>query len=249
MNHDRITLFGIPIDNLSMADSLDYIESLIRTGTPHQHVVVNVDKLVKMQQDPALRDAVLSCDMINCEGQPIVWASRLFGRPLKARVTGVDLFPALVARCAEHGFRPFLLGARAEVVDRVAALLQAQHPRLQLAGWRNGYWSPDEEAGVVAQIKQAHPDVLFMATPSPMKEIFLSRWKQELQIPFSMGVGGAFDVLAGRVKRAPRWLQRCGLEWLYRLVQEPRRLWRRYLVDDLAFVGLLVREWRTARRK
>ena len=244
MNHKRINIFGVPIDNLSMAESLDYIESLIRTGTPHQHVIVNVDKLVKMQTDTALREAVLSCDMFSCEGQPIVWAARLLGQPLKERIAGVDLFPALIGRCAERGFRPFLLGARPEVVERVAAVLQAQHPRLQLAGWRNGYWSPEEEAGVVAQIKQARPDVLFMATPSPMKEIFLSRWKEELRIPFVMGVGGSFDVVAGVVKRAPVWMRRCGLEWLYRLVQEPRRMWRRYLMEDPAFFRLLWREWR-----
>ena len=105
-------------------------------------------------------------------------------------------------------------------------------------------WSPEEEAGVVAQIKQARPDVLFMATPSPMKEIFLSRWKEDLRIPFVMGVGGSFDVVAGVVKRAPVWMRRCGLEWLYRLVQEPRRMWRRYLMEDPAFFRLLWREWR-----
>jgi len=245
---EKIVLFGVPIDNLTLAETVDRIEEMIRSGGTHQHVVVNVDKIVKLQRDPQLREAIRDCDLINADGQPIVWASRLLGQPLKERVTGIDLFGALVERCAQRGFRPFFLGAREEVVQTMAGVLKAQHPRLQLAGWRNGYWINEEEASVVAQVKQARPDVLFVALSSPKKEIFLRRWKAELQVPFVMGVGGTFDVVAGLVKRAPGWMQRCGLEWLYRLIQEPRRMWRRYLVDDMAFLAMLWREWRTARR-
>lgn len=245
---EKIVLFGVPIDNLTLAETVDRIEEMIRSGGTHQHVVVNVDKIVKLQRDPQLREAIRDCDLINADGQPIVWASRLLGQPLKERVTGIDLFGALVERCAQRGFRPFFLGAREEVVQTMAGVLKAQHPRLQLAGCRNGYWINEEEASVVAQVKQARPDVLFVALSSPKKEIFLRRWKAELQVPFVMGVGGTFDVVAGLVKRAPGWMQRCGLEWLYRLIQEPRRMWRRYLVDDMAFLAMLWREWRTARR-
>ncbi len=245
---EKVTLFGVPIDNLTLAETVDHIEEMIRQGreaaqaTTRQHVVVNVDKIVKLQRDPELREAILGCDLINADGQPVVWASRLLGRPLKERVTGVDLFGALIERCAARGFRPYLLGARQEVVEKVAAILQ---PKVQLAGWRNGYWNGDEEAGVVGQIRQARPDILFVAMSSPKKELFLKRWKHELRVPFVMGVGGTFDVVAGVVGRAPRWMQRCGLEWLYRLAQEPRRMWRRYLVEDMAFFWLLAKEvWR-----
>ena len=239
-----VTLFGVPIANLTLAETVDRVEALIRTGQPHQHVVVNVDKIVKMQRDPQLRAAVLSCDLINCEGQPIVWASRLLGVPLKARVTGVDLFQALTARCADRGLRVFLLGAREEVVRRVVEVLQARHPTLVIAGWRDGYWENAAEPGVIAAVRAARPDVLFMATPSPKKELFLGQWKAELAVPFVMGVGGSFDVVAGKVNRAPLWVQRCGMEWFYRFAQEPRRMWRRYFVEDLAFFPLLWREWR-----
>ncbi len=246
---EKVTLFGVPIDNLTLAETVDRIEEMIRQAKRSakpavtcQHVVVNVDKIVKLQRDPELREAILGCDLINADGQPVVWASRLLGRPLKERVTGVDLFGALIERCAARGFRPYLLGARPEVVEKVAAILQ---PKVKLAGWRNGYWSAAEEAGVVAQIRQARPDILFVAMSSPKKELFLKRWKDQLQVPFVMGVGGTFDVVAGVVGRAPRWMQRCGLEWLYRLAQEPRRMWRRYLVDDMAFFWLLAKEvWR-----
>ena len=241
---DNVTLFGVPIANLTLAETVDRIETLIRTGRPHQHVVVNVDKIVKMQGDPQLRAAILSCELINCEGQPIVWASRLLGAPLKERVTGVDLFQALAARCAARGFRVYLLGAREEVVARVAQVLQARHPGLVIAGWRDGYWDGDAEPAVIAAVRAARPEVLFMATPSPKKELFLGKWKQELAVPFVMGVGGSFDVVAGKVKRAPAWIQRGGLEWLYRFAQEPRRMWHRYFVEDLAFFPLLWREWR-----
>jgi N-acetylglucosaminyldiphosphoundecaprenol N-acetyl-beta-D-mannosaminyltransferase len=246
---DRVVLFGVPIDNLTLSETLDRIEQMIREGTAHQHVVVNVDKIVKLQSDPALREAILGCDLISADGQPVVWASRLLGKPLKARVTGIDLFEALVQRCAARGYRPFLLGARQEVVGRVVEILRSRHPTLELAGWRNGYWNADEERSVVGQIKEARPDVLFVAMSSPKKEIFLSRWKNELQVPFVMGVGGSFDVVAGLTRRAPVWMQRCGLEWLFRLAQEPGRLWHRYLVDDMRFFRLVWKEWRGARKQ
>jgi N-acetylglucosaminyldiphosphoundecaprenol N-acetyl-beta-D-mannosaminyltransferase len=241
---ETVTLFGVPIANLTLAETLDRVEELIRSRQPHQHVVVNVDKVVKMQRDEQLRAAILSCDLINCEGQPIVWASRLLGAPLKERVTGVDLFQALVARCAERGHRVFLLGARAEVVDKVAAVLRARHPALVIAGYRDGYWMTPEEPGVIEVVRATRPDVLFMATPSPKKELFLGQWKQVLGVPFVMGVGGSFDVVAGVVKRAPLWVQRLGMEWFYRFAQEPRRMWHRYFVEDMAFFPLLWREWR-----
>ena len=243
---ERVTLFGVPVDNLTLAETVDRVEEMIRLGPTHQHVVVNVDKIVKLQKDLALREAILGCDLINADGQPVVWASRLLGRPLKERVTGIDLFGALIVRCAACKFRPYLLGARQEVVEKVAELLK---PQLQLAGYRNGYWSDTEEADVVAEVRRARPDILFVAMGSPKKELFLNRWKDELQVPFVMGVGGTFDVVAGQVRRAPQWMQRAALEWLYRLGQEPRRMWRRYLVEDMAFVGLLAREWWAARRR
>lgn len=241
--HERVELFGVPIDNLTLAETLARIEQLVRAGGTHQHVVVNVDKIVKLQSDPQLREAILGCDLINADGQPVVWASRVLGLPLKERVTGIDLFEGLVQRCAEHGWRPYFLGAREEVVEKLVAMLQSTYPRLVVAGWRNGYWADAEEGAVAAAVKAAAPQVLFVAMSSPRKELFLSRWRTELQVPFVMGVGGSFDVLAGVTKRAPQWMQRCGLEWLYRLVQEPRRLWHRYLVEDLPFIRLLVREW------
>lgn len=244
----KVVLFGVPIDNLNMQETVDRVEAMVREGGTHQHVVVNVDKIVKLQRDAELRKAVLSCDLINADGQPIVWAAKLLQHPLKERVAGIDLFDSLIARCAVSGHRPYLLGARQEIVEKVVEVLKQRHPTLEIAGYRNGYWKPEEEAEVVQGIRQTQPQMLFVAMGSPKKEFFLNKWKAELQVPFVMGVGGTFDVVAGLVQRAPLWMQKCGLEWFFRLVQEPGRMWRRYLVDDMAFLGLVLREWRAQKR-
>jgi N-acetylglucosaminyldiphosphoundecaprenol N-acetyl-beta-D-mannosaminyltransferase len=245
---DRITLMGCSIDNLSMEETLQTIEGFIHSGQPHQHVVVNVDKLVKASRDPELRGIINDCALINVDGMPVVWASRLLGKPLKERVAGVDLFEALMRRAGEKGWRVFLLGAREEVVSKVASTYQHKYPNLVLAGYRNGYWKGEaEEAQVAAQIRDAKPDLLFVAISSPKKEQFLGRYQAEMKIPFAMGVGGTFDVAIGHVKRAPVWMQKSGLEWFYRFLQEPRRMFRRYFIEDMAFVWLFLKELRGAR--
>jgi N-acetylglucosaminyldiphosphoundecaprenol N-acetyl-beta-D-mannosaminyltransferase len=239
---ERITMMGCQVDNLSMEDTLVRIEEFIRSGRPHQHVVVNVDKLVKASRDPGLRRIINECALINADGMPVVWASRLLGKPLKERVAGIDLFEALMRRAGEKGWRVFLLGAREEVVRAVCDAYQRKYPQLAIAGYRNGYWSDEEEAAVVEQIQSSRAELLFVAISSPKKEQFLGRYQAAMQIPFAMGVGGTFDVAIGKVKRAPRWMQRAGLEWFYRFLQEPRRMFRRYFIDDLAFIWLLIKE-------
>jgi N-acetylglucosaminyldiphosphoundecaprenol N-acetyl-beta-D-mannosaminyltransferase len=236
-------MMGCAVDNLDMEESLAVVEGFIRSGRPHQHVVVNVDKIVKASRDPGLRRIINDCDLINADGMPVVWASRLLGKPLKERVTGVDLFEALMARAAQKGWRVFLLGAREEVVSGVARLYPARYPGLTIAGYRNGYWSKPKEEEVVAQISAARPDILFVAISSPTKEAFLARYQAAMKVPFAMGVGGTFDVAVGHVKRAPVWMQKAGLEWFYRFLQEPRRMFRRYFIEDMAFVALFAREW------
>ena len=244
---EKVMLFGVPVSNLTMRETVDCIEAMVGDGKVHQHVVINVDKIVKMESNQALRAAVLDCDLITVDGQPVIWASRILQSPIGERVTGIDLFDVLIARCAERGFRPYLLGARQDVVAKTVDVLKAKYPKLQLAGWRNGYWSASEEHVVVQDIKNVRPDVLCMAVGSPKQELFLGKWKKEMQVPFVMGVGGSFDVTAGVLKRAPKWMQDSGLEWLFRLAQEPRRLWRRYLKEDMAFFRLVWREWRKRR--
>lgn len=243
MKNDRIELMGCQIDNLSLEETLQTVEGFIASGRPHQHVVVNVDKLVKARKDEELRRIINECALINADGMPVVWASWLLGKPLKERVAGIDLFEALMKRSAEKGWRVYLLGAREEVVSGVKQIFEARYPALQVAGYRNGYWKPEEESGVVDEIVRARADILFVAISSPKKEQFLGAYQERMRIPFAMGVGGSFDVASGRVKRAPRWMRSTGLEWFYRFLQEPKRMFRRYFVDDMAFFGMLAREW------
>jgi N-acetylglucosaminyldiphosphoundecaprenol N-acetyl-beta-D-mannosaminyltransferase len=245
-----ITMMGCRIDNLSMEETLGRIEEFIRSGKPHQHVVVNVDKLVKASRDEELRRIINACALVNVDGMPVVWASRLLGKPLKERVAGVDLFEALMRRSSERGWRVFLLGARAEVVARLAETYRRRYPELVIAGWRDGYWQGEaQEAEVAEQVRASGADLLFVAMGSPKKEQFLGRWQDRMRIPFAMGVGGTFDVAIGLVKRAPRWMQRAGLEWFYRFLQEPRRMFRRYFIEDMAFLWLLVKEAAHMRRQ
>jgi len=241
---NRIEIMGCQVDNLTMEETLQTVEGFIRTGLPHQHVVVNVDKLVKADRDPELRRIINECALINVDGMPVVWAARLLGKPLKERVAGVDLFAALMQRAAEKGWRVYLLGAREEVVAGVKQVYEGKYPGFKVAGYRNGYWKPEEEAGVVAQITAAKADLLFVAISSPMKEHFLGRYQADMKIPFAMGVGGTFDVMVGKVKRAPTWMQNAGLEWFFRFLQEPRRMFRRYFIEDMAFFGLLLAEFK-----
>jgi N-acetylglucosaminyldiphosphoundecaprenol N-acetyl-beta-D-mannosaminyltransferase len=241
--NERILLMGCKIDNLTMQETLDKIAGFIRSGQPHQHVVVNVDKLVKASRDPAMRRIINACALVNVDGTPVVWASRLLGTPLKERVPGIDLFDALMHRAAKCGWRVFLLGAQQNVLAGVVRHYAQALPALVVCGARNGYWQGEvEEQEVVQQIRASRADLLFVAISSPQKEHFLDRYQDAMQVPFLMGVGGSFDVVAGKVKRAPLWMQRAGMEWFYRFVQEPRRMFRRYFLDDMAFFGLLFRE-------
>jgi N-acetylglucosaminyldiphosphoundecaprenol N-acetyl-beta-D-mannosaminyltransferase len=243
-NGARIELLGCQVDNLTLEETLQRVEAFIRSGHPHQHVVVNVDKIVKAQQDAELRRIINDCALINVDGMPVVWASRVLGKPLKERVAGVDLFDALMHRAAREGWRVYLLGARAEVVSDVRRIYEQRLPGLRVVGHRDGYWPKDEDEQVAQEIAGSGAQLLFVAISSPRKEQFLGRWQATMKVPFAMGVGGTFDVASGRVKRAPLWMQRTGLEWFYRFLQEPRRMFRRYFIDDMAFFGLVWRAWR-----
>jgi N-acetylglucosaminyldiphosphoundecaprenol N-acetyl-beta-D-mannosaminyltransferase len=235
-------LFGLPIDPFTLEDTLELAESAIRDNHRLLIGVVNAAKITKLKADPILRDSLLEADVLLADGQSVVWASRLAGRPLPERVAGIDLFESLLASADVHGHRVFLLGARPEVLAGVQAEIARRWPGVVVCGARDGYFTEDEGDAVAEQIRAAAPDMLFLGMTTPKKEIFLGRYGDALGVSVLHGVGGSFDVLAGVTRRAPRLWQRLGMEWAYRMVQEPRRLARRYLVTNLAFVGLLVLE-------
>lgn len=235
-------VLGVPLHALTMDEVLDRVDVAIRRRERLLIGVVNAAKLVNMHRSPELRRAVLDADMILADGMAVVWASWLLRQHLPERVAGIDLMMGMLGRARENGHRVYCLGATREVLDAAIEQMESLFPGLLVVGRHHGYFSGQEEAQVVSDIREASPDILFVAMSSPKKEAFLARWSDELQVPVCHGVGGSFDVLAGKVRRAPQAWQRLGLEWLYRVLQEPRRMWRRYLVTNTLFCGLLLRE-------
>lgn len=223
-----------------MNETVMQIASRIRLRQFTQHVVVNVAKVVNMQKDTSLSESVRACDIINIDGMGVVWGARFLGHPVPERVSGVDLFDRLLGMVTVEGFPVYLLGGTADVVEQTAVNVARHHPSLQIAGCHHGYFWDDEQ-NLVERIRQSGARLLFVAITSPKKEIFINKWKDKLNVDFVMGVGGTFDVVAGKVRRAPLWMQRCGLEWLFRVIQGPRRMWRRYFVTNLAFAGMLIK--------
>ncbi|MFM0395710.1 WecB/TagA/CpsF family glycosyltransferase [Paraburkholderia phytofirmans] len=236
----RIELFSCPMDIATMDGTVEAISSRLERGKFTQHVVINVAKLVRMQNDAELAASVRACDIINIDGMGVVWAARLLGVPVPERVAGVDLFERLLALASQKDVPVFLLGATDAVVTRAATVVSERYPGLRVAGHHHGYFWGDEEAAVEL-IRRSGAKLLFVAITSPMKENFIDRWKDRLGVDFVMGVGGTFDVVAGRVRRAPSWMQHCGLEWAFRVAQEPRRMWRRYLVTNTRFMLMLLK--------
>ncbi|MEW5757410.1 MAG: WecB/TagA/CpsF family glycosyltransferase [Pseudomonadota bacterium] len=238
-----VKILGVPVHPMTMARVLDLVHDAISKRRKLQIGVVNAAKVVNMHRDPALGEDVLSSDLILADGQAIVWASRILGTPLPERIAGIDLMFEMFKRGQQHGYRVYCLGATEEISAKVAERLAAGYPGVVLAGRQNGYFSQDEEERVAADIAASRADILLVAMTSPKKENFLARWSQTMGVPVCHGVGGSFDVMAGKVLRAPPLWQRLGLEWLYRVKQEPRRLWRRYFVTNTLFCWMTFKAW------
>lgn len=239
---NRADVLGCPIDRVGIDEAVERCRELIEEpGRTTTQVSVNAAKLVAIREDEELHDLVADCDLVTADGQSVVWASRLLGDELPERVAGIDLMQRLLGLAEDHGYRVYFLGATPRVLSRAVAAIRARHRRLPIAGIHDGYFPPDEEGSVRDEIRRAAPDILFVAMSSPRKEQWVAT-AADLDVGFAMGVGGSLDVVAGEVRRAPRIVQRAGLEWLFRLAQEPRRLLRRYLTTNTRFVLLLMRE-------
>jgi N-acetylglucosaminyldiphosphoundecaprenol N-acetyl-beta-D-mannosaminyltransferase len=236
-----IKFLGFRMHAATMQDTVKVILERIECCIFTQHVVVNVAKLVNMKADLSLRKSVTSCDIINIDGMGVVWGARLCRHQVPERVAGIDLFLALIKEAAKQNLPIFLLGARQEVVAEAATRLLELQPDLVLAGYHHGYfWENEEE--VVEKIRGSRATMLFVAITSPKKENFINKWKDQLGVQFVMGVGGSFDVVAGKIKRAPLFLQKMGLEWLYRIWQEPNRMWKRYCITNSKYALMLLQE-------
>jgi N-acetylglucosaminyldiphosphoundecaprenol N-acetyl-beta-D-mannosaminyltransferase len=242
LKFNSIDFLSIPVASVTMQQTIQVIDQCIQNNDHIQHVVINAGKVVAMRTDKKLYDNVMSCDLINADGQGIVWAARLLGKHLPERVAGIDLMENLVALAHQKGYKCFFFGAKEDVVRRVIAIYTEKYSPEIIAGYRNGYYAQEEEEAIALQIGESGAHILFVAISSPKKEAFVNTHRKILdKVNFTMGVGGSFDVVSGITKRAPRWMQKMGLEWFFRFIQEPGRMWRRCLIGIYKFVKLVLK--------
>lgn len=235
-------VLGARINDMRMSDVVKLADVCIQSRRNLLIGVVNAAKIANMKRNPQLDEAVGSADVTVADGMAVVWASKILGQPVPERIAGIDLMFRLLELANRNQYRVYCLGATDDVLSKVVAQIARDYPNAVVAGQQNGYFKPEDEMAIAKAIGSSRADMLFVAISPPKKEQFLARWAEYLNTPVCHGVGGSFDVMAGKVKRAPVLWQKMGLEWLYRVIQEPRRMWRRYLVTNTLFVYFLVRE-------
>jgi len=233
-------ILGIRINLIDLKTALPLIESFIRSGKPHQIVVINVAKIVKAQFNKYLKNIINNADLVGADGVPVIWVSKLFKPEIPGRLNGTDLMETLVEISAQKGYSIFFFGAEEHVIQKVVSVYNAKYLGLKIAGYRNGYFSSEEEKNIVKQIRNSNADILFIGFGTPKKELFIKKYKYELKVPVLHGVGGSFDIVAGKKKRAPIWMQNYGLEWFFRILQEPRRMLKRYLITNTFFIFFVI---------
>lgn len=239
MSVPRVLLYGVHVDSETMEGTVRLCLEAIESGRFSQQTSLNAGKVVLMHKDRSLFEAVASSDIVSADGQSVVWASRILGARLPERVAGIDLMERLLEVAETRGYAVYFLGASQQVVTAFTQLCIERYPDLRIAGFHSGFF--EDEDLIAGDINHSGAQLLFVAMPSPQKELFLARQSCRLGRVFVMGVGGSFDVWTGVTRRAPRWMQRLGLEWFFRFAQEPRRMWRRYLVGNARFVLLTFR--------
>jgi N-acetylglucosaminyldiphosphoundecaprenol N-acetyl-beta-D-mannosaminyltransferase len=242
----KINICGTEIDNLTFAETMEEISRLITKKAPAYIVTPNIDHIVKLRKDGEFRKVYAGAALVLADGMPLLWAAKFFGTPLKEKISGSDLLPNFCRLAVDKGFSLFFLGGREGAVEKAAQIMQAKYPGIRIVGT---YCPPVgfekdiiENTRVINKIKEAHPDVLFVGLGAPKQEKWAYKFKDQYQVPVSAGIGVSFEFIAGMVKRAPLWMQRSGLEWLWRLMMEPGRLWKRYILDDSVFFWLVLKQ-------
>jgi len=239
----KINILNTEIVDLSMAETISIVKETIETQKSINLTDINAGKIIQIKDDPNMQKYVADSDIIQADGQAVIWASKFLNKPLKERVAGIDLVHNLAEMAHKNGFKIFLFGAKEEVVKKVKEKFSNEFNLTLIAGYRNGYFKPEDEPEIAEQISKSGANILFVGITSPIQERFLYQNKEILKgVNFKMGVGGSFDVISGKTKRAPQWMQKSGLEWFYRFLQEPKRMWKRYLVGNTKFIMLVFRE-------
>jgi N-acetylglucosaminyldiphosphoundecaprenol N-acetyl-beta-D-mannosaminyltransferase len=240
---EKTGLMGLSFDAVTIESAVARcLEFCCGPRTSHTVITANAAHLCMMRRDPELALACRTAHLTVADGMSVVWALRASGQRAPERVAGVDLMARLLAAAAPHRLRVYFLGARREVVTALVEQSTTQYSGLEIAGFRDGYFGPEDHLSIVEEIRASEAHMLFVGMPSPFKETWCERHRERLNVPVIIGVGGSFDVLAGFIKRAPRWLQSLGLEWFWRLLMEPRKLWKRYLTTNTEFIWLAGRE-------
>lgn len=239
---DRIAILGAGIDPWTMKQTVDMARALAKERTFAHLIGVNADKLLQMRDDPTMNSIVHGCEIVNADGASMVLASKLLRTPLPERVAGIDLMEELCTLAANEGFSIYLLGAKPEVVEATTKALLKKHPELRIAGYRDGYFEKHDYDSVIASVNSSKPDFIFVGITSPKKEELIERFRTAGAPGVFVGVGGSFDVISAQIPRAPIWMQRLNLEWLFRMSREPRRLLRRYLVGNSRFALVVAAE-------
>lgn len=235
-------LYGCDVAALTLEETLEEINYRIKNRITTQHVVINAGKVVLMDKDSRLVDIIKKCPIINADGQSIVWASKFLGKPVPERVAGIDLMEDIIKLSVKEGYGIYFFGAEEAVVKKVVNSYKEKYSGINISGYRNGYFTDEDMPLIIEDMKNSKADILFVAFSSPKKEYWLEENIDKINIPFCMGVGGSFDVVAGKTVRAPRWMQKMGLEWFYRFLQEPGRMWKRYLVGNTKFILITLKE-------
>lgn len=228
MQRSRIYILGSLIDKVDTKEALRRVEQFIQEGTPHQIITANAEIIYRGYRDKKLSRTLNKAHLVTADGMGVVWASRYLKDPVQERVTGIDLMRSICSKAQEKGWKLYFLGAAPGVAEKAVLKVLETYPKCRIVGYDHGYFSPEEEPKVIENIKKVQPDILFVAMGAPKQDFWIREHLQELGVPVCMGVGGSFDVLAGNVERAPEWMQKRGLEWLFRLYKEPKR-WRRML--------------------
>ncbi|HAT50854.1 MAG: WecB/TagA/CpsF family glycosyltransferase [Nitrospirae bacterium] len=237
---DKFTFFGLEYSNVDMDETVEIMEGYIRDGGPHTIMSTAVELIVKSCRDESLKGTYANTDILTVDGTVGMWAARLLGHRVKSPVGTAKLMLRFLDVTQGKGYRCYFLGAKPEILENAVANARRQYPGCVIAGWHHGYFKDD--AVVLEDVNRKKPDVVFVAMSSPMKERIIAQNGFAYHVPVVVGVGGGVDVLAGHTVLAPQWISAMGMEWFFRLVQEPRRLWKRYLVTNSLFVMLMIRE-------
>ena len=241
-NNKRIIICGTQIDVLNEAETIELVEKYIITKTPLHLMGVNADKINEVNKNALMKKIVNSCGVINADGASVILASKYLKKKLPERVAGIDLMQKLVSLASEKKYGVYLLGAKKEVVKETTEVLRHRYPNIDIKGFRDGYFKREDWKKISDEIKKKKPDIVFVGITSPNKEYLIEYLQNDGNNAVFMGVGGSFDVLSGNIKRAPVWMQKANLEWLFRVLQEPKRLFKRYFVGNWIFIRAIYKE-------